>query len=343
MGGTTVVMLATMLAGRGVCADTLAEPWDTGWALSLDNDALLPGVKQDRDYTGGMSLTIAGRRAQSAPLSLERPRNGLNHLLGLTTGHMVRHSIEYGLIVFTPQELHDRRQQADDRPYASLIYVASTGSDIDEEGEVALLSTLSAGVLGASLVDGFQRGFHRTIGLDEPVGWENQISDGGELTARYSVARTARHWHGEVVHSRADVTGSWRASIGYLSQLTYGITARIGFLDSPWWSYNPQITDYAEKTVPIINGSAEHYWWGGFAFHARVYNAFLQGQFRDSEQTFAADELHPLVAEAWLGYTYALGNGWRFSYTVRGQTSEIRSGPGDRSVLWGGVVISHGR
>jgi len=334
-----------MLAGPVVCAENPAaeppaEPWDTGWAFSLDNDVLFPGVKQDRDYTGGMSLTIAGRRAQSAPLSLERPRNGLSHLLRLDPEHLVRHSIEYGLIVFTPQELHDRREQVDDRPYASLIYVANTGSDIDEQGEAALLTTLSVGVLGASFVDEFQQGLHRTIGLKNPVGWEDQISDGGELTARYSVARTTRHWHGEVLHSQADVTGSWRASIGYLSQLTIGITARIGFLDSPWWSYNPQITDYAEKSVPVSDGGAEHYWWGGIALHARAYNVFLQGQFRDSNQTFARDELRPLVAEAWLGYTHAFDNGWRFSYLLRGQSSEIRAGPGDRSVLWGSVVIS---
>lgn len=347
MAGTGSVLLATMVAAPMVCADDSparsAEPWDTGWAFALDNDVLFPGATQDRDYTGGMSLTLAGRRAQAVPLSLERARYGINQWLGLPSEHLSRHSIEYGLIVFTPQELHDRNKQAGDRPYASLLYVANTGADIDEQEETAKLSTLSVGVLGAGFVDDFQWAMHRSVGLQEPVGWENQISDGGELTGRYSVARTTRHWHGKVSGSQAEMTGSWRASVGYLSQLTVGISTRVGSLDSPWWSYNPQITDYAEKSVPFIDGSAEHYGWAGAALHARAYNVFLQGQFRDSQQAFAADELRPLVAEAWLGYTHAFANGWRFSYTLRAQSSEIREGPGDRKVMWGGVVISRRR
>lgn len=341
------MLLATVFAPPVVCAGDLlqpsAEPWDTGWAFALDNDLLFPGAAQDRDYTGGMSLTIAGRRAQTVPMSLERPRQVLGQVLGLTSDHLARHSIEYGLIVFTPQELHVRREQVGDRPYANLLYIANTGADIDEQREVALLTTLSVGVVGASFMEDFQVAMHRSIGLRKPVGWENQISDGGELTGRYSVARTTRHWHGKVSGSQAEITGSWRASVGYLSQLTVGISSRVGSLDSPWWSYNPQITDYAEKSVPFIDGSAEHYGWAGAALHARAYNVFLQGQFRDSQQTFAADELRPLVAEAWLGYTHAFANGWRISYTLRAQSSEIREGPGDRKVMWGGVVISRRR
>jgi hypothetical protein len=98
--------------------------------------------------------------------------------------------------------------------------------------------------------------------------------------------------------------------------------------------------------VPVVaseGGGAERYFWGGFNVKARAYNAFLQGQFRSSEATFATHELRPLIAEAWVGYTFASARGWRVSYVLRAQSSEVRAGPADRTQTWGGVVLSHAR
>ena len=67
---------------------------------------------------------------------------------------------------------------------------------------------------------------------------------------------------------------------------------------------------------------------------------FLQGQFRDSTHTYSHDELRPLIAEAWAGYTFAFKSGYRVSYVLRGQSSEIKQGDGDRNIIWGGLVIS---
>jgi hypothetical protein len=46
------------------------------------------------------------------------------------------------------------------------------------------------------------------------------------------------------------------------------------------------------------------------------------------------------VAEAWLGYTWAFNDGYRLSYVLRGHTSELKDGVGDRNVLWGGLVFA---
>lgn len=334
------MIVATWFASGTVWAADPLEPHDAGWAFALDNDVLYPGSNQDRDYTGGMSLTLAGQRAESALFSLETPRRRLTSLWSLPSPSLQRHSIEYGLTVFTPQELHEREAQQGDRPYATLAYVASTAAAIDPDAGQAWISTLALGAMGLPLVSHFQSSLHRDIGLREPVGWENQISEGGELTARYSVARLSRQWGGLVAGAPMEITQSWRASVGYLTQLSYGLATRRGLLNSPWWSYNPQIMDYAEKSLPVLDGGHEHYGWGGMALHLRGYNAFLQGQFRHTDRDFTASELRPLVAEAWLGYTRANRTGWRYSYSVRAQSSEIRDGPGDRTVIWGGVVIS---
>jgi hypothetical protein len=332
-------------AGTALAEPAQPEPYDSGWAFYFDNDALAPG-REDRDYTGGFSLTLAGRRTTEAWWSIDGLRAGADRLLGLDARYagasIARHSAEIGVTIFTPGSLSDAQKQVGDRPYASLVYLASTGVHVRPEHDVAFFSTLTLGILGAPIVGNAQSALHGALGSDEPVGWEKQISEGGEPTARYSFARVNRWWAG----SGGEATGTWYASVGYLTELTYGVATRVGEFRTPWWSYNPQITQYAEKSVPVVaseGGGRERYFWGGFNLKARAYNAFLQGQFRDSEVTFSSDELRPFIVEAWAGYTFASARGWRASYVLRVQSSEVRDGPADRSQTWGGVILSYAR
>lgn len=39
-----------------------------GWAVQLDNDAL-SGSSRDQDYTGGLAITLSGRRVLDFPIS----------------------------------------------------------------------------------------------------------------------------------------------------------------------------------------------------------------------------------------------------------------------------------
>jgi hypothetical protein len=335
------------LTGIGMAAAQPAkhEPHDSGWAFYFDNDALSPH-RNDRDYTGGFSLTIAGRRVRDAWWSIDPLRSGTDRLLGFDSlyagSRISRHSAEIGVTIFTPAKLSDVEQQVGDRPYASLIYLANTGVHVAPERELAYISSFTVGVLGAPIVGNAQAALHRALGSEEPAGWEKQISDGGELTARYSLARVNRAWAGE----SGEATTTLYASAGYLTEVSYGVAARFGEFRTPWWSYNPQIAQYAEKTVPVVaseGGGAERYLWGGFNVKARAYNAFLQGQFRQSDVTFSRDELRPVILEGWLGYTVATSRGWRVSYVLRVQSSEVRNGPADRVQTWGGIVLSFAR
>lgn len=321
------------------------EPANTGWAFYIDNDMLSPGSR-DQDYTGGFSLTRSGADVAHHFPSIETARGALDQGLGIDSifrdAVLTRHSQEIGITTFTPASLDDRNKQQGDRPYAGLLYLSQSRAHIDDYAEVAYLSTLTIGVLGLDLIGDLQTDLHRAIGSKAPQGWEKQISDGGEPTFRYSIARTTRNWSGNVGGVHGESTTAMRASVGYLTQLTFGMATRFGEIRSPWWSYNPQLADYAEKTVPVAaaHGGNEQYFWAGFSVHLRMYNAFLQGQFRDSAVTFSASELEPFVAEAWLGYTMAVENGWRFSYVLRAMSSEIKAGPGDRSLVWGGLTVS---
>jgi hypothetical protein len=39
----------------------------------------------------------------------------------------------------------------------------------------------------------------------------------------------------------------------------------------------------------------------------------------------------------------AASRGWRVSYVLRVQSSEVREGPADRAQTWGGIVLSFAR
>jgi len=67
----------------------------------------------------------------------------------------------------------------------------------------------------------------------------------------------------------------------------------------------------------------------------RAYNVFLQGQFKDSAVTYSSDEVNHAIIEAWVGYTIGLSDGYSFTYSIRGHSSELKQGNGDRNVVWG--------
>lgn len=321
------------------------EPYDSGWAFYADND-MFAFRNADRDYTGGFSLTLAGRRASEAWWSTDALRAATDRVLGLDSLYadrtISRHSVEIGVTVFTPGDIAN--PEPGDRPYASLLYLANTGVQVMPERELAYISTFTMGVLGSPIVASGQKKIHRAIGANEPVGWEHQISNGGEPTFRYSFARVRRSWAGELAGADGEMTSTLYASVGYLTEVTYGVATRFGQFSTPWWSYNPQIAEYAEKSVPVVaseGGGRERYFWGGVNLRVRAYNAFLQGQFRDSDVTFRASQLNPLLVEGWVGYTFASASGWRLSYVLRALSPEVREGPANHIETWGGIIISH--
>ena len=339
------VALCGIAAFAGADDGAQDEPYDSGWAFYADND-LFAFRNSDRDYTGGFSLTLAGRRASEAWWSTDTLRAATDRLLGLDSLYadrtISRHSVEIGVTVFTPGDIAN--PEPGDRPYASLLYLANTGVQVMPERELAYISTFTMGVLGSPIVSSGQKKIHRAIGATEPAGWEHQISNGGEPTFRYSFARVKHSWTGNLVGADGEMTSTLYTSVGYLTEVTYGVATRIGQFSTPWWSYNPQIAEYAEKSVPVVaseGGGREHYFWGGVNLRVRAYNAFLQGQFRDSDVTFRASQLNPFLVEGWVGYTFASTNGWRLSYVLRALSPEVREGPANHTETWGGIVISH--
>jgi hypothetical protein len=343
-------LLAAALAlglgpGPGATPAGANEPDNAGWALFMDNDALT-ARSGDHDYTGGTALTLAGRRAQRWPLSLDPALGWLNRGVGLDRPDASEwHALQVAVLAFTPRTLESSSVVAGDRPYASIVYVANSRTTVLPDSLVAYQSSFALGVLGLDLAKATQSVLHEAIGAERPAGWDHQVADGGEPTARYALARLALRANAATgFGTRLELKDAFAVSAGYITEASAALTLRWGRIHTPWWSFVPERAEYMMEPAPTFGGAAcerrEFYVWGGIKARARVYNALLQGQFRDSDLTYGFEDTRPLIGEAWAGVTREFAPGYRLSWVLRYQTSELRAGPGDRDLFWGGLSLS---
>lgn len=340
---------ATALALLELLAPGLAagEPRDTGWALFLDNDALTFGP-HDHDYTGGLAVTLAGQRARDWAGSLDPALGALDRVSGFL-GDAVPdsrwHALQVSVLAFTPGTIDEPKIVVGDRPYASIVYLANSRTSVMADAVTAYQTSLAVGLLGLDVAKAVQRSLHAATGAREPAGWDHQIADGGEPTARYSAARLRLRAAATRGRARIELKDSLAVSAGYLTEVNAALSLRAGAIRTPWWSFVPERAEYMTEPAPVLGGGAdarvsEFYAWFGVKARARLYNALLQGQLRDSDLAYDFEDLRPLIGEAWAGVTGELGAGYRVSWVLRYQTAELRPEPGDRELLWGGVSVS---
>lgn len=341
------VVLAAFLSGLPAQAEESTADWVgeadvTGVRVHLDNDFFASGGRRDRDYTGGMAVTQSGRVAADGLLSLNPV---LERLDGLVTpdadASVVRHARQVGLMAFTPGDILAKQPLADDRPYASLLFVSNGRVRVAEDNRNAWSSSVTIGVLGLSLSERLHTAVHELVGSDLPQGYDHQISAGGEPTARYTLAR--QHLWIANPAGTVDVKTTVQGSVGYLTETSAAISLRAGRFASAWWSFTPELADYIAAPTPIEaqRSRPELFFFTGLRVKARAYNAFLQGQFRASEVTYSAAQIEPVIAEAWAGFVTQLMGQTQLSYTLNYQTAEVRQGAAARDALWGALQFSH--
>lgn len=319
------------------------------WAVEIDDDFL--GLTQhDRDYTAGAYFTLVDDGPPARPLPLSRSLDRLNELTRFTrlSADATReaHALEFGLRLFTPSELETERALPDDRPYATLTYVANSKLTVDPGSSTVLQSSLTLGLLGLPLTGALHRGLHQLIGSPLPNGYSHQISDGGEPTFRYAVSRQRLLTSGMRGKRPYSVRYGLGASIGYVAEVSAELVLRSGPLRAPWWGAPPMSSDYAGQPAMLARpepGAASS---RGVVFEAgiesrlRLYNAFLQGQFRHSDVTFSSDELNHVLLEGWVGVAFRFKSGLELSYTIRRQSREIEHGTGARAFTWGSLSFT---
>ena len=347
--GTLISLIWTSVSGLASEIDLIDERDRTGWAMYFDNDLLTAG-ENDQDYTGGIAITLSGALATERPWSVDGWLTALNGFSGFEkvygdVDHFQRHNFEFGFTLFTPVDISTPEAIADDHPYASLFFVSNTQQTVLPNRNVSYQSSLTVGFLGLQLAEDLQGLIHNLTGSKKPQGWANQISAGGEPTAKYGVSRMKTHLqHHGYRGLRTELKTSLEANVGFSTDVAAGVSWRWGRISSPWWSYNPHQAEYINLGAPTVSPSAwggrrEFYVWAGASLKYRFYNAILQGQFRESSVTFKRSELEHVIAEAWIGVTRELKGGYSASLFLRGRTREIRSLDGN-TPMWGGIIFS---
>lgn len=323
--------------------------WNSGWALHLDND-LFSGKGKDQDYTAGATLTLNGQLAVDRAFSVDGALRWVNDKTGLAAKlnsdrfFQTQHALQIGFLLFTPENIVTPLAIDDDRPYANLVFLANSRYSLSTNQRVLYNSTLTVGLLGSSFGESLQRTVHDALDVEKANGYAHQISDGGELTARYAVARHSLLASGFSRRASYDVKLALEASVGFLTEASVALGMRWGRIQSPWWSSVSEYADYQAR--PALNGSAlsgpvsrDTYFSAGIRLRARAYNVFLQGQFRKSDVTFSNSALEPLLLESWVGLTTNV-RGLRIQYALRHQTAELRRGTGARTLTWAGISVS---
>ena len=347
---TVVVAISTLAArsaplpdsGDAVHASATAGEKRRAWAFEIDDD-FLALTRHDRDYTAGVYFTLADNGVAPSSLPLSRPldwMDGFTRLSRLRAGAASEaHSLELGLSLFTPSDLEAERALPDDRPYATLAYVASSRLTVDASRRTALQSTLTLGLLGLPIVGALHRGLHELIGSPLPNGYSHQISDGGEPTFRYAVSRRRLLASGARDGRPYSLRYGVGASLGYLSELNAELVVRSGPLRGPWWSAPPVSSGYGGRPAILAEPGAASSRGvvveAGIQSRLRLYNAYLEGQLRHSDVTFSSGELERVLLEGWVGAAFRLKNGLELSYTIRRQSREIAQGTGARAFTWG--------
>jgi hypothetical protein len=320
------------------------ETENSGVRLHIDND-LFAGRNLDRDYTGGLAITASGTSARDGFLSLDpalsRVDGVLDRWFDAAPAASVRHARQIGLIAFTPNDTITGEAQQADRPYASLLFASNGRVRVDADDRGAWTSTLTVGVMGLHLTETLHGLVHEAVGSEKPQGYSHQISNGGEPTARYMLARHNLVYADPTGH--IDVKTTVTGSVGFLTETSASVSMRIGSFDTPWWTFAPELADYIAAPTPVESLGVQHemYFFAGARVTARAYNAFLQGQFRDSDVRYSYSEIEPLVAHVWVGVMTQLFSNTELSYALHYQTAELRDGDASRNTFWGGVQLAH--
>ena len=148
------------------------EKYNSGWQLNIDNNIFQRYMK-DRDYTGGIAFTASGSRAQSGWLNIDPVRAWVfDHVPIVNRAETVitKHSVQYGLVFFTPEDITSTQPVLDDRPFASLLYISNTELTVHPARDRAYRSTFSLGLLGLELAGDIQGILHEATGSDEANG-----------------------------------------------------------------------------------------------------------------------------------------------------------------------------
>ena len=336
----------------------------SGFALAVEQDRLFNPWNEDRNYTMGVGFGFAGELGYDKDpvftpwrLTALLPliREGLDRsLLGIGciykrmragTG-MSEYSWTFGTTAFTPDDLANPDPILDDRPYASLMFLSTRRVRVDARDEAwALSSDFTLGVLGLGVAEAVQTWIHEGNTSDVPMGWKNQISEGGELTGMYGLKyqrrpRSVNDWFSSDDFLQLEWTWHGLGQLGYYVAAEAGFSVRAGRFQSEFWQWASNPLNSQNEALRALKQDCEYFAFAALRGRGVHHNSLLEGQFRESVVTVDAE---PWIAEGEAGLSGScLIKGRRIGLTwvtIAGRTPEFKAA-GDRRNHWWGSVFA---
>ena len=323
-----LLLLVYQLQGQSTYLD------NHSYSFSTDQDAFAKAYNQDRNYTMGFGLSASiGEKTDKWWLIAPAIRNGIDHLLGINTMRSLKTNTNvsrYSLLGngFTPFDIGVPGFQEGDRPYASLLVLGSDRVSVfnddleepqeDEDDEAfyefltakpfAISTGLYVGFLGLGVGGEVQSLIHRKqwFGTTRPVplGWDTQISDGGELTAMYQISFIAPL---VTVANPINPDFKWMETtldvgtqVGYYTNLNAGINIKLGNFDAPFYT-NQGLLNAIAQAPDTQRPPLNWYFFSSMRSRLVYYNALMQGQFKENVYELSKSDIEPLVFEAEMG------------------------------------------
>lgn len=344
----TLLFLAAQsdLRGQGTAGANVLQQGEPRFVgIVVEQDLFVPGRNQDRNYTGGLGFTTSGSFLRSVPVY---------SLMSLADSRFASAPADrqrWGMLLaasgFTPDDLNTVEPVRDDRPYASLLVLGAQRTYASDDAPSAWRTELVVGLLGLRLAEDVQTWIHQELRSRsgeitpyDPLGWSNQISDGGEPTALYR-ATYLRQTHGDFQPAGFGFDLSIQAggSAGYYTNVHAGSDVRIGWRQSEFWEFNSGSLNSLQQRAGSGTGR-ELFFFASLRPRLVLYNALLQGQFKSSAHTLDSDELRRGVLEFESGLSGALPVGGVTiggTWIVRaGRTAEF-TGVNERTHHWGSL------
>lgn len=330
--------LLTFIIATPVAAQ-LSFPNNWGAGLYLDQDLAVPILNEDRDYTMGIAAEFFWQDKDAGLYPLDGAVKRIGQWLGLhEKDDKIVRSFMLGSVTYTPDDLSDPNPIYDDRPYASLIYLNNKRVRVNRKNATGV--ELQAGILGLNFSGNIQTAFHTFYreqfdnpSVVNPEGWEHQISDGGEFTLRLRMSNSRLLFEHPNIW---DISHSWSATLGYQTNLSFGLSGRFGGIASSPWTI-PFDPINRGNFLPALAGN-EWYGWTAYRLRLVAYDALLQGQFKDSDVTFDWDDIRHIIHEGGIGMTFTY-QPMQFTLAVNGKTPELNTGISNRNHYWGGFYF----
>jgi hypothetical protein len=333
--------------------------------IGTDQDMFAP-YNEDRNYTMGFEIgLVLNESMEKSPwFVLPKVRQGIDYIFGLKKLYQKSDAANIYLSSmnllgsgFTPENLTLSGVDTTDRPYGSILALGSTRiTAFNEEASNPFVSryTISTafyiGILGLDVAKEVQSHIHENqwFGSTRPVprGWDNQISDGGEPTLLYNVAILSPlveidHPEREEFHLFQSVL-EMGTQVGYYTNVSAGLQTRIGFHNTPYWMSSGNLINVSQAPVEDLNKKSWFKWFIYTNLRARyvLYNALLQGQFKENVYDLDRSEIIPFVFELELGVSLQFWNKVTLLYKPIVMRTEEYKGA-NRNHIWGHLSIAY--